>query len=31
LHNHISDPVYQEVRDGLYHELARLVAASVGL
>jgi len=31
LHNHIGDPAYREVRDGLYHELARLVAASVGL
>jgi arylsulfatase A-like enzyme len=31
LQNHIGAPVYQEVRNGLYHELARLVAASVGL
>jgi len=31
LQNYIGDPVYQEVRDGLYHELARLVAGSVSL
>ena len=29
--NRIGDPAYQEVRDGLRHELARLVAALVGL
>ena len=31
LQNRISDPMYQQVRDELHHELARLVAASVGL
>ena len=31
LPNRLGDPAYQEVRDGLHHELVRLVAASIGL